>query len=114
MALRKPRSKNQNFGDRKHGCATDSTFEEETRMFRALRLTKFCHRIPKEKPTPRKAKSFFWLTKKKKDAYGVAYLDKKKIIIPEPFRILASDVSTTTRSIILNIGKMILSITYAA
>ena len=107
MALRKPRNKNQNCGDRKHGCATDSTFEEETGMFRALRLTKYCHRIPKEKPTPRKAKSSFWLTKKKYDAYGVPYLDKKMIFIPEPFRIKASDVSITTRSIILNIGKSI-------
>ena len=68
---------------------------------------KYCHRIPKEKPTPRKAKSSFCLTKKKYDAYGVPYLDTKTIFIPEQFRIQASDVSLATRSIILNIGKLI-------
>ena len=31
---------------------------------------KYCQRIQKEKPTPRKAKSLFRLTKKKYDAYG--------------------------------------------
>ena len=68
---------------------------------------KYCHRILKEKRTPRKAKSSFCLTKKKYDAYGVPYLDKKTIFIPEQFRIQASDVSLATRSIILNIGKLI-------
>ena len=114
MALRKPRNNNQNFGDRKHGCAMDSSFEEDKRMFRALRLTKYCHRIPKEKPTPRKAKSSFWLTKKKYDAHGIPYLDKKKILIPEQFRIMASDVSLTTRSIILNLGKIFFTFTRVA
>ena len=68
---------------------------------------KYCQRIQKEKPTPRKAKSSFRLTKKKYDAYGVPYLDTKTIFIPEQFRIQASDVSLATRSIILNIGKLI-------
>ena len=105
MVLRKPQSEKDNFGDRKSGCATDSTFENDTGVFRTPRLTKYCHRSVKEKSSPRKTKSSFFLTKIKKDETGKPHLHKEEIFIPEPFRLQASDVSRDTIAIIINQGK---------
>ena len=106
MALRKPRPERDRLDGRKIGCASDGTYEPDTGMYRAQRLTQFAHRPVPKKSLPRVAKSHFFVTKTRRDkTTGEPLYETQKIIIPEEYRVQASDISIKIRGLVLNQGE---------
>ena len=107
MALRKPRPERDRLEGRQIGCAVDGTYEPDNGMYRAHRLTQFSHRTVPKKNSPRVAKSHFFVTKRTRDKNtGEPFYEKKKIFVPEEFRVQTSDISIKIRGLVLNQGEL--------